>query len=173
MSDIGTLFAKNVTRLRVNLNISQEKLGELCRLEKSAINRLESGKSNPTVETLEKIAKALKVQPHELLKDPGFSNDAILDHYRRKIAALESEILTLTEDLSKSTTPPNVKFIDPKFQKLVDTALGIHPDHINKATITLESFLNRGPGGKPTVKDKVFEKPKKALDVVPTKGRKT
>ncbi len=49
------------------MNFSQEKLAELSDLNKNSISTIELGKSNPTIETLDRIAKALNIELKELV----------------------------------------------------------------------------------------------------------
>ncbi len=53
--------------LRKRLKYSQEKLAELSDLSKTSIGTIERGKSKPSIETLEKIAKALDIELKELV----------------------------------------------------------------------------------------------------------
>ena len=54
--------------LRENLNISQEKLSELADVSTDYISLIERGKRTPSIKRLCMIAKALGVEPYELLK---------------------------------------------------------------------------------------------------------
>ena len=53
--------------LRKKLKYSQEKLAEFSDLSKTSISSIECGKSSPSIETLEKIAKALNIELKELV----------------------------------------------------------------------------------------------------------
>lgn len=61
-------IAENVRKYRTKINISQEKLAELCELHRTYIGQVERAEKNITIESLEKLAKALKVEVIELLK---------------------------------------------------------------------------------------------------------
>ena len=62
-------IAKNIKRLRQAKKLSQDRLSKLADLSLNSIVNIESGNNpNPTIETLEKIAKALGVSVEELLK---------------------------------------------------------------------------------------------------------
>ncbi len=64
-----SIIAKNIKRLRREKGISQDRLSKLADLSLNTIVNIESGNSpNPTIETLEKIAKALEVSIEKLLK---------------------------------------------------------------------------------------------------------
>lgn len=65
MSTIG----KNIKKLREQKGISQDRLSKLADISLNTISKLELEESpNPTIETLQKIAKALEVEVDNLLK---------------------------------------------------------------------------------------------------------
>lgn len=51
--------------------MSQERLAEVAGLDRAYVSGLERGARNPTLETLERLAKALKVPLHELMRRAG------------------------------------------------------------------------------------------------------
>jgi len=60
----------NIRKIRQKKGISQDRLSKEADLALNTIVKIETGESpNPTVETLEKIAKALGVSIAELFKD--------------------------------------------------------------------------------------------------------
>ena len=60
---------KIIKRFREKKQLSQEKLARLADFSNNTIVNIESGKqSNPTIETLLKIAKALDVDVNDLIK---------------------------------------------------------------------------------------------------------
>lgn len=63
------LFGKNVQRLRIEQNISQEKLAEKAHLHRTYIGMVERAERNITLINMQKIASALGVQIGELLED--------------------------------------------------------------------------------------------------------
>lgn len=67
MANIG----QNIKKIRLSKNMTQKQLGDLCGMADSAVRRYESGRANPKIETLRKIAKALEVNEQELL---GYSD---------------------------------------------------------------------------------------------------
>ena len=56
-----------ITILRKRLKYSQEKLAELSNLSKNSISTIERGESKPSIETLDRIAKALNIELKELV----------------------------------------------------------------------------------------------------------
>lgn len=63
------IIAKNIKKLRKEKGISQDRLSKLADLSSNTIVNIESGNNpNPTIETLQKIAKALGVSIEEIIK---------------------------------------------------------------------------------------------------------
>jgi len=62
-------IAKTIRQQRKKLNLSQDKLSKLAGVAYNTIVKIESGENpNPTIETLQKIAKALGIRVDDLLK---------------------------------------------------------------------------------------------------------
>jgi transcriptional regulator with XRE-family HTH domain len=62
--------SNNIRKIRQKKGISQDRLSKEADLALNTIVKIETGESpNPTVETLEKIAKALGVSVADLFKD--------------------------------------------------------------------------------------------------------
>jgi transcriptional regulator with XRE-family HTH domain len=62
--------SNNIRKIRQKKGISQDRLSKKADLALNTIVKIETGESpNPTVETLEKIAKALGVSVADLFKD--------------------------------------------------------------------------------------------------------
>ena len=59
---------KQIQKLRESKGLSQQDLAAKCNFEKSNMSRLETGRVNPTLSTLEKVAKALDVSIVELFR---------------------------------------------------------------------------------------------------------
>ena len=64
-----SIIGKNIKRLRQAKGISQDKLSKLADVSLQTIVKMElDDKSNPTIETVQKIAKAYDVSVDDLLK---------------------------------------------------------------------------------------------------------
>ena len=69
MSNKISTIAKNIRKIRKKRGISQDKLSKLADVAYNTIIKIESGAiQNPTIETVQKIAKALGVSLDELTK---------------------------------------------------------------------------------------------------------
>jgi transcriptional regulator with XRE-family HTH domain len=66
--DIRRQVGLNLRKYRDELGLSQEGLAFECGLHRTYVSGVERGVRNPTVTVLAKIAKALKVQPAQLLE---------------------------------------------------------------------------------------------------------
>ncbi|WP_311029289.1 helix-turn-helix domain-containing protein [Mesorhizobium koreense] len=58
----------NIQRLRRRLDFTQEELGERADVHQTYLSQVEGGRRNPSVDVLERIAKALKVDIVDLFK---------------------------------------------------------------------------------------------------------
>ena len=68
MSNPAKKLGENIRRIRLTKDMTQ---GDLCRkleVDRAYISNIESGKKNPTLSTIAKLAKALGVTINELLK---------------------------------------------------------------------------------------------------------
>jgi Helix-turn-helix. len=62
-------ISKNIRKLREQKGISQDRLSKLADISLNTIAKLElDDTQNPTIETLQKIAKALEVKVEDLIK---------------------------------------------------------------------------------------------------------
>jgi len=62
-------IGKNIKKLRQAKDLSQDRLSKLADVSYNSIIKLETGGiTNPTIETLQKITKALDVSVDELIK---------------------------------------------------------------------------------------------------------
>ena len=66
--DSRQVVGRNVRRFRDELGLSQEQLAFETELHRTYISGVERGVRNPTVLVIDRLAKALKVEPFELLR---------------------------------------------------------------------------------------------------------
>lgn len=60
-------IGKKVKKRRTSLGLTQEELAEKVGISRAYMGFVEQGRNVPTLETLEKIAKALKIKMAELV----------------------------------------------------------------------------------------------------------
>jgi transcriptional regulator with XRE-family HTH domain len=63
------IVAKNIKKYRIVRKLTQEQLAELSGLHRTYIGSVERSERNLSLENLERIAKALKVAPKDLLDE--------------------------------------------------------------------------------------------------------
>ena len=69
MSNEKSRIAKNIKKLRKQRGLSQDKLSKLADISHNTIIKIESGAiQSPTMDTAQKIAKALGVSLDDLMK---------------------------------------------------------------------------------------------------------
>ncbi|UXL28963.1 helix-turn-helix domain-containing protein [Stenotrophomonas maltophilia] len=66
-TQLVTIFASNVRRLRKERGLSQEDLAEAAGVHRTYIGMIERGEKNVTIYNIERIALALEVRPGVLL----------------------------------------------------------------------------------------------------------
>ena len=79
MDDIKCLVGKRVRALRKEKGLTQEELGWRAELHYTYIGAVERGEKNCSLETLDKISKALSVNIH------ASSGDTILNYLRVRV----------------------------------------------------------------------------------------
>ena len=67
-NDILVVIGNNVRKKRTSLGLSQNQLAFEADITREFINKIEAGKNNMSIKTLERIATILEVDIKELLK---------------------------------------------------------------------------------------------------------
>jgi transcriptional regulator with XRE-family HTH domain len=62
------IVAKNIRRERLRANLSQESLAHKAEIHRTYIGAVERGEKNISIDSLEKIAAALQINPSELME---------------------------------------------------------------------------------------------------------
>jgi len=81
--DIKERFGQAVRRWRVNSGLSQEKLAERAELHRTYVSDIERGARNPSLESMERLAKGLKVSVATLLQPVEDAPDRVGKNYGR------------------------------------------------------------------------------------------
>lgn len=68
MKNESEKLGSNLKRIRKEKGISQGDIGRELKVSRGFISTIENGKTNPTLSTISKLAKALGVSSDELLK---------------------------------------------------------------------------------------------------------
>ncbi len=84
--EIRDIFADNMRAYRIRAGLTQEQLAELCGLHRTYIGRIEQKRENPTLGSVDKIARALGVDLALFFvkasggEPPGASKRALADY---------------------------------------------------------------------------------------------
>jgi len=68
MQNESAKLGSNLKRIRTKKGISQGDIGRELKVSRGFVSTIENGKTNPTLSTITKLAKALNVSTNELLK---------------------------------------------------------------------------------------------------------
>ena len=68
MTELSTKFGQTLKRIRTKKKMSQGDIARALEVHRAYISGIESGKRNPTLATIKKLADALRVSADELLK---------------------------------------------------------------------------------------------------------
>ncbi len=68
MNNLAKLIGQRLRNYRTQQNLSQEKLAEMSGCHPTYIGQLERGEKNATIESIEKIASALKIPLSQLFE---------------------------------------------------------------------------------------------------------
>ena len=125
-------IGKKIKSARLNKNLTQKQLGELCGMADSAIRRYELGGAKPKIETLQRIATALGVGLDTFLTD---SELTLFENITNLYLSSNDDIKEL-ESLDKHT--PQENYLIVKFRELNEKGQIKATDYIDDLTQILE-----------------------------------
>lgn len=70
MKPLRLLFGQRVRALRIEAGFKQDEFADKCGFARSYMSRIETGGANPSLDAIEVLASALKVQVIELFQAP-------------------------------------------------------------------------------------------------------
>ena len=79
------VLAANLRRLRIARRLSLSELARATGMSKATLSSVESGRSNPTIETLSALAAALRVSLADLLEEPPLGEVRIVRRGRQGV----------------------------------------------------------------------------------------
>jgi transcriptional regulator with XRE-family HTH domain len=99
MTDVRIFLARNMKRYREILGISQMKLAEKISCSPTLIGKMETMKRFPSADTINRIAKALKIEPSDLFikHDDNELLKIMKSHHEQKII-LKKKILKALDE---------------------------------------------------------------------------
>ena len=69
-SRLKAIVASNIKKARLGKNWQQKQLAAAVKVTQASISNIESGSRSPSLEMIEKIARALEINPASLLMSP-------------------------------------------------------------------------------------------------------
>lgn len=72
MSTLKKLFGERLRLLRIQQQLTQEQLAEYAKLSVDFVSLIERGRSSPSFDSIEKLARALDVPIQDLFKFDDF-----------------------------------------------------------------------------------------------------
>lgn len=66
-TELHEIFCQNVRIIRGRMALTQVDLAKRLKVGQNVVSQIENGRNDPTLTTVNRIAKALKVSPAELL----------------------------------------------------------------------------------------------------------
>jgi transcriptional regulator with XRE-family HTH domain len=95
------VLAANLRRLRIARRLSLSELARATSMSKATLSSVESGRSNPTIETLAALAGALRVSLGELLEEPPLGEVRVVRRSRNGGRARELDHLAESVELAE------------------------------------------------------------------------
>ncbi|MFR1510385.1 MAG: helix-turn-helix domain-containing protein [Coprococcus sp.] len=80
MSNQRLTTGEKIKKTRIQKEFTQKQLAEKCGMYESQIRKYESGKINPKIETLQKIANALQVPVNSLRSDSELELNSFMEY---------------------------------------------------------------------------------------------
>lgn len=97
MKNIKVLFGKKIKELRKKLGMTQADLSEIVGVDNKHISCIESGKNFPSPDLIDRLGRALNVEPKDLFEFYHLQDDSILkEDVTDMLKNLTSEELILT-----------------------------------------------------------------------------
>ena len=120
----GEINSENIKRIRTAKKLSQKEVISVANLDSAQYSRIENGKTDPTVTTLEKIAKALGVPLSDLFASTEELKE--INSYDKSIM----EKVTLLESLNDNEKQTIYTMLDAFIgkKKLKDALSGVLKD---------------------------------------------
>lgn len=123
------IFGENLRRIRQAKGVTQDELAKaLGYINRSSINKIETGRSDMPRSKIEQAARILGVSPLELFKNEPLESDAILD------TEVDQVLLSITKDFDKLNDTNRMK-LSVYFQALMDSQEAIDDTHTTAAKV--------------------------------------
>jgi transcriptional regulator with XRE-family HTH domain len=104
MTSLRHVLATNIKERRYVLGISQAKLAEAANIATAYIAMIEIERKFPSVEVLERIAQALKIDPTELFSKTCYPVEMVKEFHQSFLKDIEQVVKTHIEDFKAKTS---------------------------------------------------------------------
>ena len=101
MSEVKRLFGKKVKEFRKKGNLTQAQLAEMVNVDDKHISCIESGKNFPSADLIDRLAKALGVEPKDLFEF----------YYLQESPDLRDDIISMLDKLDEQEPALAHKYI--------------------------------------------------------------
>lgn len=134
---------QNIKKIRLEKGLTQKQLAEKCGMFDSALRRIENGKQNPKIETVEKIANALNIPITDIIDNNTLNLfiDKEIDKQRQllnTVGKIFSEDTKYALCLYDSLKPKNQTKTIGYMERLLEEEEKDYKELLKRATITIE-----------------------------------
>ena len=122
---------KRIQEIRNEKNISQQDLAAKCNFEKSNMSRLEAGRANATLSTLETVSKALEINIIDFLCEK-YKKEVAFDQWLKQFAQYREGHTGSLSDLLKNIAiqPPSKSLATRVLNDLSNTITSLNKSHL-------------------------------------------
>ncbi len=153
---------EKIRNIRIEKNLTQKQLGDLCGMADSAIRRYEIGNGQPKLATLQKIADALQVDLLLLLPDETIEKMKLVPN-EDKVVVFDDQIYvakwsatdpSVKERYLRRVTPDNIKAISAYIEKTLNPC-----DDYDRESVCrlIDCYVQLNVGGKHKAVERVEE----------------
>ena len=100
-SNLRRILALNIKKRRYILGLSQAKLAEAANIATAYVAMIELEKKFPSVDVLERIANALKIDPSELFSKACYPTEAVKELHMSVLKDIEQVVKSHIESFEK------------------------------------------------------------------------
>lgn len=103
------IFMANLRKYRKQQGFTQEKLAEMCNTDSCYIRQIEIGRRFPSLNYIERIAKALRIEPYFLFyEDTNSENDSLLIKYTEQKEKIKSMLINNVNQICSMIDEQNI-----------------------------------------------------------------
>ena len=113
------VFMVNLRKYRKKSGFTQEKLAELCNTDPCYIRQIEIGRRFPSLQYIERIAKALNISPYRLFYDEtNPENDSLLPQYTEQKQKIKTLLIDNVNQICSILDEPGTHIESPESHTL-------------------------------------------------------